>query len=99
MALLTSANLRLFRYKGGGQVTRLSAIAFLALPVMFLAFVFIWKGSDLKASDAAVGLCGVAGYMSARYWQIGGATRLLWFAACLSPLVVVGIAAAINAGL
>lgn len=99
LTLLAGANTRLMMYRGAGQRTRLAAIAFLLAPILLIGWLALWKGSSLSGREMVIALSGLTGYASARYWLIGGATRLLWFASILAPFMLVGFAAAINSGL
>ena len=99
LALMMSANMRILFYRGGGRRARVSAFSMLTTPILFIALLIVWRGQRLTSTDILVCLCGTLGYAIMRYWQIAGATRLIWFTSMLAPVMVVGLAAAVNAGL
>ena len=68
-------------------------------PVLLFSDLLAWKGRDLSVRSLVSSLFAIALYSSSIYWKIGGAARFLWFVSLLGPLMVVGVAAAVNSGL
>lgn len=99
LTLMMSANIRILFYRGGARNARVSAFAMLTTPILFIALLIVWRGRSINSNDILACLGGILGYAILRYWQIAGATRLIWFTSMLAPVVVVGLAAAVNAGL
>jgi hypothetical protein len=99
LGLMTSANIRLLMYKGASQRARYGAIAMMLSAVLLLLTVFLTRGSDFRVSSLIGGLFAIAAYSSSMYIRIGGAARFLWFVSLLTPMVLVGVAAAVNVGL
>ena len=99
ITLLASASTRLYLHTGAPRLARTFAIYTVAGAFTGAAIVVATKGKFTRLNEFASALALVALGVSAFYWSMGGAARILWFVYLLSPFAVVGLLAAVNSGL
>jgi hypothetical protein len=98
-SLFLSANLRLAFHNAGSTKGKAEAIGGTIMLVLIATAIAIWSSGPNTAKYLLALVMSFLVFSSLRFNNIGGATRLLWFTYILSPLLLVGLAASINAGL